>query len=420
VVSPFAWDRADGHERVAIAVTGELSSVLLVTPLWTRDGGIGTHVMASAEALAQRGCDVHVLAARLDSQIRVAGVTLHDSPRLLDTSASIQTRVGTALARIPAAVHLHQLHDPQLVAHMQSSAPLVISAHGFTACTSGVHYFGPGEECTRQHGPGCVPNLLARGCAHTRDPRWFPAAYRRATRGRDALRRCDMAISYSTAMDRHLAVNGVRERSVIPLFPTLTPVEGSGHATRRRVVFAGRVVQAKGVDVLLRAAGALDAELVICGDGWGLDSMRKLARKLAIAERVDFKGWRDPQQLARELAEASVVVVPSVWPEPFGLVGIEALACGRPVVASATGGIVDWLEHGVNGLSFAAGDSTALAHALNELLDDPSRQAEMGAAGRRMVAERFSRERHASALQAAYRSASDTWRSRMGRSPAAA
>ena len=108
-------------------VTGELSSVVLVTPLWTRDGGIGTHVMASAEALAQRGCDVHVLAARLDSDIRVAGVTLHDSPRLLDTSASIQTRVGAALARIPAAVHLHQLHDPELVAHMQRSAPLVIS-----------------------------------------------------------------------------------------------------------------------------------------------------------------------------------------------------------------------------------------------------------------------------------------------------
>jgi len=401
-------------------VTGELSSVLLVTPLWTRDGGIGTHVMASAEALTQRGYDVHVLAARLDSDIRVAGVTLHDSPRLLDTSVPIQTRVGTALSCAPAAVHLHQLHDPQLVAHMQSAAPLLISAHGFTACTSGVHYFGPGEECTRQHGPGCVPNLLARGCAHTRDPRWFPAAYRRATSGRDALRRCDMAISYSTAMDRHLAVNGVRERSVIPLFPTLAPVEGSGHATRRQVLFAGRVVQAKGVDVLLRAAGAIDAEFVICGDGWGLGSMRKLARELAIADRVQFRGWQDPQQLAQELAEASVVVVPSVWPEPFGLVGIEALASGRPVVASATGGICDWLEHGVNGLSFAAGDSTALAQALNELLDDPSRQTEMGAAGRRMVAERFSRERHAAALQEAYRSASDAWRSRMGRSPAVA
>jgi glycosyltransferase involved in cell wall biosynthesis len=406
---------------VAIAVTtGELNSVLLVTPLWTRDGGIGTHVMASAETLAQRGYDVHVLSARLDSSIRVAGVTLHHSPRLLDTSASVQTRVGSALAGTPAVVHLHQLHDPQVVRYMQSRAPLVISAHGFTACTSGVHYFRPGEECTRQHGPGCVPNLLARGCAHTRDPRWLPAAYRQATRGRDALRSSDMAISYSQAMDRHLAVNGVRQRAVVPLFPTLTPVGGSGHATRRRMVFAGRVVRAKGVDVLLRAASAVEGELVICGDGWGLDSMRRLAVKLGIADRVSFKGWQEPQQLAWELAEASLVVMPSVWPEPFGLVGIEALASGRPVVASATGGIVDWLEDGVNGLSFAAGDWTALARTLNELLDDPPRQAQMGAAGQRLVADRFSRERHAAALESAYRSALATWQSRTGRAPAIA
>ncbi len=137
--------------------------------------------------------------------------------------------------------------------------------------------------------------------------------------------------------------------------------------------------------------------------------MRRLARRLGVNERVCFTGWLGAEELARELAEASVVVMPSVWPEPFGLVGIEALATGRPVVASCTGGIGDWLEDGVNGLCVKPGDPRALARALNELLSDPVRQLEMGAAGKQMVAARFSRQRHLAALLDAYRTARSTW-----------
>ena len=96
------------------------------------------------------------------------------------------------------------------------------------------------------------------------------------------------------------------------------------------------------------------------------------------------------EQLAREFANASVVVVPSLWPEPFGIVGIEALAAGRPVIASATGGIGDWLEDGVCGLCVPPGDAGALARALNELLADPERQDAMGAAGKADRRARFS------------------------------
>jgi glycosyltransferase involved in cell wall biosynthesis len=192
----------------------------------------------------------------------------------------------------------------------------------------------------------------------------------------------------------------------------MTAAIGSGHATRRRVVFAGRVVLPKGVAVLIRAARSVDAEFVICGDGWRLEEMRELAGRSGVRDRIDFKGWLGGAELAGELADASIVVVPSIWPEPFGLVGIEAFAAGRPVVASATGGITDWLEDGVNGLSVRPGDSAALADALNGLLADPARQQAMGAAGSTTARERFSAERHVAALLDAYRSARETWESR--------
>jgi glycosyltransferase involved in cell wall biosynthesis len=366
--------------------------------------------MASAAALAQQGVDVHAVAARIESA-PPPGVTLHHAPELFNERLSPEQRLGEARELRPAVIHLHQFDDPHVLTSMQQIAPVVVSVHGYVACTSTVHYFRPGEECTRAHGPGCLPNLAFRGCAHTRDPRTLPPGYKHATRSVQALRRADLAISYSSTIDRHLATNGIARRTIVPLFATMAPASADGHDARRRVVFAGRVVTPKGVAVLIRAARSVDAEFVICGDGWQLDVMRKLAHKLGVQERVRFAGWLAPSALARELAQASIVAMPSLWPEPFGLVGIEAHAAGRPVIASATGGVRDWLEDGISGVLVEPGDADALAGALDRLLADPVRQREMGEAGRASVAARFTPERHVAALAQAYRTARSSWES---------
>lgn len=386
----------------------EAGSVLLATPRWTRDGGVAAHAIASAAALAESGVEVHAVAARIDAE-PIAGVTLHLAPNLFKAHVAPEERLGEARHLRPSAIHLHQFDDPDVLAVMQQLAPVLASVHGYSACTSGVHYFRPGQECTRAHGPGCVPNLALRGCAHTRDPRRLPGGYRRASLSVQALRRADLAISYSSTIDRHLAANGVERRAIVPLFATMEPARLAVPASPSRVVFAGRVITAKGIAVLIRAMQGVQGELVVCGDGWQLEAMRRLARRLGVAERVRFTGWLAAQDLARELAAASVVAMPSLWPEPFGLVGIEAGASGRPVVASATGGVGDWLKDGVNGLLVQPGDVAGLAAALNELLTDPARRRELGAAARETVAARFTPERHVAALSEAYRTARAHW-----------
>lgn len=370
---------------------------------------MGTHVEASAAALVRAGVEVHVLAARDELQQPLDGVTVHASRELFHGEAPLQRRLGGASTREYSVIHTHQFDDPLVTAELQRRAPLVSSVHGFSACTSGVHYFRPGNECQRAHGPGCVPNLLARGCAHTRNPRWLPHSYRHVTAACESLRNADLTVTYSRAIDRHMAINGVQRRAIVPLFSTVPVASGSGHERRRRVVFAGRLVRPKGVEVLIRAARAVEGEFVICGSGKRLESLRKLAARLGVGERVTFTGWLAPEQLARELAEASVVAIPSLWPEPFGLVGIEAFAAGRPVVASATGGVEDWLDPGRNGLTVAAGDVDALAGALSELLANPQRQQSMGAAGRLAVGERFTEQHHVAALLDAYDTARRRW-----------
>ncbi len=336
-------------------------------------------------------------------------MTLYRSPDLFNPEAPIDERLGDALSCDSEVVHLHQVDLPEVVRAVRPNAPVVISAHVYSACTAGVYYFRPGHECTRGHGPGCALNLAFRNCAHIRNPSPLPARYRRTTRRAEALRDADLVVSYSSSVDRHLAANGLLRRRIVPYTATIPPSLGSGHAGRRRVVFAGRLVREKGVDVLIRAAREVDAEFIICGDGRRLRALRKLARRCGVEGRIAFKGWLSSEELARELADASVAVVPSLWPEPFGLVGIEALAAGRPVIASATGGITDWLDDGISGLCVKPGDVDELVRALNELLSDPERQRTMGEAGRRAVAERFSPERHLAAVLEAYGSARASW-----------
>ncbi len=388
------------------------ASVLIVTPRWTRDGGVATHVMTSAAALARHGIEVHVLAAKIDADERTPGISFHQSVDLFNRDATPQQRIGDALESGPHIAHFHQFEDPDVATYIQRRAPLVVSVHGYSACTSAVHYFRPGHECDRPHGAGCIPNLLARGCAHTRNPSWLPGSFQRATRAVRLLGQADLAISYSSVIDRHLSVNGITRRAMAPLFSTLPDTHAAGHERRRRVVFAGRVVRPKGVQTLLRAAQAVEAELVICGDGRDLGSMRTLAARLGVSDRTTFKGWLTAEALATELAQASIVAIPSLWPEPFGLVGIETFALGRPVVASTTGGVGDWLEHGVSGLGVPAGDVRALAAALNELLADPERQRTMGAAGRERVTADFTAKRHVAALLAAFDDARAAWEQR--------
>jgi glycosyltransferase involved in cell wall biosynthesis len=401
------------------------ASVLFGTPLWGRDGGVAAHVAASATLLAKHGLRVAVLAAHVDAGEPAPGVTVFRSPELFKTDAPMQARLGEALSFNPDVIHLHQLDDPDVLRALRATAPVVVSAHAYTACTSSVHYFRPGHECQRPHGPACVPNLIARGCAHVRNPQPLPASYRQATRGLDALRHADLAISYSSAIDRHLAINGVTRRAIVALFTTMTARPGPEPASPEpaslmqpsdaergagnRVLFAGRVVRPKGLGVLIRAVREVDAELVVCGDGFQLNAMRRLAQRLDLERRITFTGWLGAERLAAELADAAVVVVPSLWPEPFGLVGIEALAAGRAVIASSTGGIGDWLHDGVTGLSVPPGDVRALARALRELLSDPERRRALGSAGRELVATRFSPERHIETTLDAYAQARSAW-----------
>jgi glycosyltransferase involved in cell wall biosynthesis len=177
-----------------------------------------------------------------------------------------------------------------------------------------------------------------------------------------------------------------------------------------RLVTVGRLVERKGVADAIAALRALpDAELVVAGgpERRALDGdpearrLLALARDHGVADRVDFRGRVERRDLPALLRSADALVsVP--WYEPFGIVALEAMACGVPVVASAVGGQVDSVVHERTGLHVPPRDPAALARALRDLMADAGRRATLAAGAARRARERYGWDRVAGATLEAY------------------
>ncbi len=157
-----------------------------------------------------------------------------------------------------------------------------------------------------------------------------------------------------------------------------------------RVLYVGRLDPNKGIETLLPAFAALPpaATLTIAGGG-GDDyafHLKRLATDLGIRDRVTFTAL-GRRELRSTYAAADVVVFPSTWDEPFGVVPLEAMACSVPVVATGTGGSGEYLTHEVNCLRFAPFDVDGLRAALARLAADPALRARLRTGGARTAGE---------------------------------
>ena len=157
----------------------------------------------------------------------------------------------------------------------------------------------------------------------------------------------------------------------------------------------------KGVDHLLTALAELKspARCVIAGEGAARSWLEEKASAEGLGDRVHFTGWLDAPVLEELRSRVDLVAVPSLWDEPFGLVGLEAMAHSLPVVAFDVGGISEWLKGGETGLLVPRRDAHAFARALDSLLSDPERAERVGAAGERLLRERYSQAAHMSRLE---------------------
>ncbi len=330
-----------------------------------------------------------------------------DAPDASERAAELAC---AALARSAIdLVHVHRVEDPAWIAALARHFPVLWSIHDHRPFCPGANRLRrDGDACVRVAGPGCAMEGIQGHCAGL--ARWPLSASRRVaewSRYRAALVGRGPILVASTFM-RDVAVGqGIAARDVVVLpYPVDLPPEAARFApAAAAVLFVGRLVEPdKGLGLLTEVLGRLPptTRAVIAGEGPARPWLEARLVAGGLRERVEIVGWLDRAALAEHLHRAAVLVMTSAWPEPSGLVGLEALAHARPVVATDVGGIGEWLADGVVGCRVPADDPVAMADRIRALLADHTRREAMGRAGRAWVAAHRAPEAHLAVLERLY------------------
>lgn len=358
-------------------------------------GGQNVHVAELSAALARRGHDVVVYTRR-------------DDPALPE---SVETQHGYSVVHVPAGPP-RALPKDELLQYMYAFArflgdcwladpPDVVHAHFWMSGVATQRAAAPHRIPTVQtfHALGSVKRMHQGGNDTSPDCRIGVEAA--------VARNADWVAATSTDEVFELVRMGrARSRtSVVPCGVDIDAFTPDGPAASRsdmkRIVSVGRLVPRKGFETLIRAhAHVPDAELVIVGgpapamlaNDAEAQRLSRLAAEVGVADRVRLLGGVSRKEMPTLLRSADVVAC-TPWYEPFGIVPLEAMACGAPVVATAVGGIRDTVVDDVTGRLVPPRDPGALAEAINALLDDRVRREGLGAAGRERARARYTWDR---------------------------
>jgi glycosyltransferase involved in cell wall biosynthesis len=368
-------------------------------------GGQNVHVAALAAALARRGTQVVVHTRR-------------DDPALPDRVAAAP---GVTVEHVDAGPP-HPIPKDQLLPHMNEFAarlrrswrvdpPDVVHAHFWMSGRAALAACRPlGLPLVQTFHALGVVKRRHQGAKDTSPPSRIREEAMLAKEADRIVATCSEEVFELVRMGADLRRIAVAPCGVdLGLFRPDGPAEPRP-AGRHRMLVVSRLVERKGIGNAITAlAGVPEAELVVAGGPPAdrLDGDREarrlagLATRLGVADRVQLRGRVGQRDLPALYRSADLVVcVP--WYEPFGIVPLEAMACGAPVVASAVGGLVDSVVDGVTGVHVAPRRPDLLGPVLSALLADKARRAALGAAGARRARRRYGWDRIAVSILEVY------------------
>lgn len=201
----------------------------------------------------------------------------------------------------------------------------------------------------------------------------------------------DLAVVFSQHMKFVLLQNGFCEAKIVvlPYFASLADFPKSDNKLsnliqsnvkkKHNLVFCGQIIKSKGLQILIKCMPLLktDCNLTIIGSGNYEEKIQELVKKMNLEDIVEFKGWLNDSEIYNAYDSSDIAIVPSIWDEPFGIVGIDAMASGKAVIAFDVGGISDWLDHGKTGYLVKKIHPEDLASAIDLILADSSNLQKM-------------------------------------------
>ncbi|WP_375468671.1 glycosyltransferase family 4 protein [uncultured Nostoc sp.] len=308
---------------------------------------------------------------------------------------------------------LLHIHSPDLLLQLTGECPTIFSVHNHSFyCPSGTKYLaGQRTVCDRNFSYlGCTWGKLIDKCGSRRPLRTI-RELQKTQNFLDVLKKVKITfIANSEYVRQELIQNGVPPEQTVTLHcgisvpkTATTPLSLEVHQNHR-ILFVGRIVSDKGLEWLLKTLIHTDPQikLDIAGEGWERPQLEKLANTLRLSNRITWHGWCDPDKINKLYQQCFAVIFPSVWPEPAGLVTLEAYANYRPVIGSAVGGIPEHLRDGKTGILVPGNNIQKLADAIHELYTDYQKSRHMGEQGHALLMKEFTIDAHLKNLRKIY------------------
>jgi glycosyltransferase involved in cell wall biosynthesis len=388
--------------------------LLIVNHHRTLVGGVETYLSALMPALAAAGHEIFFLHEVGENE---PGPPIALPPNARSFAATDLSKAFAAIeAWRPDIAYMHAMHNLELQGSVIDRFPSIAFAHGYYGlCISGSKTWkrAPAQPCERLFGLKCLLHFHAKNCGGS-SPVTMWRDFRRQSRQLKLLRRCDAVLTHGGQLEAEYLAQGVARHRLVaaPHFvepPRIAPQQRLPSETVK-LIYVGRFDELKGGALLIEALPQIAEELHrpvhldMVGAGPAGNDWRARGEKISGTRvNIEFHGWleRDAKDLL--IAKSDLLVVPSVWPEPFGQVGLEAACLGVPAVAFDVGGISTWLREGINGHLSAANPPTsaALAGVIRKSLESSNHYAKLRA-GALEVAHEFSVGRHARALEAIF------------------
>jgi glycosyltransferase involved in cell wall biosynthesis len=385
--------------------------ILLIYPLWGYFGGREEYLMDLVEQLSQRGHICSLIYEQVTERPPAESISKTTMSYQIPILTEYQSRADDNYSKIlteilekesPNVIFLSDIKNFSLLHRMINFGAVVSMAHhGWLFClrNSRTLYFNR-DACYRNLGAGC----LMQGCflKKRNTGSGFPLRYNSLSKQKKliaAYSKIRKHVVTSQYMKNLFLHHGFTDEQVqkISLYTRMMPANHTGsHQNVPTILFVGRIDRYKGVDFLLRALPYLRRPFHcnIVGDGAYLGYCRKLSQKWGLENKVTFLGWLPHEEISFHLGAATVVVVPSVLPEAFGIAGIEAMMYAKPVVGFNTGGISEWLKDGETGYLIPYKDIASMARKIDCLLENEQLANKLGLAGQRLVVEEFNPDKH--------------------------
>lgn len=350
-------------------------------------GGVETYIFNVAKFLKENGCKVYGLFAYDKGVESQKFLEVFEKVWSFDEINSINETFDI--------VTVHKINDYKNFRKLLSKYKITLFVHDHDYfCPKGYKYFiwKNRKNCTR---PYC--KTFCGICSSIVPPRQMDAGslfkknFQDSPRLFECFKSCSQYVVLSDFMRKELLMNKISDEKIKILHPFINHSNETASLHSNVILFAGQQVMSKGTPLFLESLKKIEIpfKAKIIGLGYRLDYFKKLSQDMGLSDRVEFLGWQN--NLKNFILDSAVFAMPSMWQEPFGLAGCEAMALGVPVVAFDVGGISEWFGENC-GILVEEKNTDAFAKALEKILTDQTLRTKLGENAKKNINSNFTKE----------------------------